>query len=306
MHMLVFRELDCETMSTLLNQTLVVVRMVTLTINLITDLTLYIPAAAMNFLRRPKYKSVQQSDDNVSDVSLDQPPRTSNALYLGWILACAFAFSTAFLLVQLLKIKSASQEVTLQHGSFNKGFSTEFGPAKPYIHEKQSMFWGGPRWYDNGTGYHVNNPAEPTYAGPPNEEIDAAWEDLLRGRYFTITEAEAVQTFGNPHGLYLHPDGVGYLTGLDVFHALHCVEQLRRALDRNHYFNNRTKLAYPDRGHRDHCIDHIRQQLMCHADLTPIPVIWYEGHRRSFVQSDVVHTCRDWDSVRQFVASRPA
>ncbi|KIM95540.1 hypothetical protein OIDMADRAFT_133628 [Oidiodendron maius Zn] len=256
----------------------------------------------MNFLRTSSYKSLQQSEDGINQPS-SLPSRFSNLhLYIGWLLACVFAFSTGFLLYQSPEM--GHHQKTSPASSFSTGFGTEFDPIKSHIKEESKMFWGGPRWYDNGTGYHVRNPSEPVYVGPPTDEMDDAWHNLLTNRYFNITEEEAELTFGKPHGLYKHPDGIGYLIGLDVYHTLHCVEQLRRALDRDHYFNKETKLAYPDRAHRDHCLDHIRQQLMCHVDLTPIPVIWYEGHGRSFVQSDVVHTCRNWDAVQQFISSR--
>lgn len=108
------------------------------------------------------------------------------------------------------------------------------------------MFYGGPRWYDNGTGYRINNPNEPIYVGPPSPEIDKAWDQLLKGRYFVVTEEEAEEAFGKSHGLYYH-EHLGYMVGLDVFHALHCVEQLRRALDREHYYNRETNERYPER-----------------------------------------------------------
>ncbi|KAL2060607.1 hypothetical protein VTL71DRAFT_9248 [Oculimacula yallundae] len=249
----------------------------------------------MNFQRTASYKPLRQ---NEAGTDHPIPTRRWYAIifpYMGWVVASSLAISTIILLHQ--SPRSTCSQIATSAGSFGTGFSTEFDPIKPHIKEKPTMFWGGPRWYDNGTGYSLHNPTEPTYVGPPSKEIDMAWEVLLKNRYFNVSEEEAELTFGKHHGLYNHPNGVGYLMGLDVFHALHCVEQLRRALDRDHYFNKQTKLRYPDRGHRDHCLDHLRQQLMCHADLSPIPVIWYPGHGRSFVQSDVVHTCRNWDDV---------
>ncbi|CZS90856.1 uncharacterized protein RAG0_01745 [Rhynchosporium agropyri] len=257
----------------------------------------------MNFPRLSSYKPLSQSESANEQTISERPWRATIYKHIGWVVASFFAFSTVFLLLQSPRI--GNPQIATSVDSFRTGFSTEFDPIKPHIKEQSTMFWGGPRWYDNGTSYRLRNPSEPTYVGPPSQEIDTAWEVLLKNRYFSVTEEEAELTFGKSHGLYNHPNGVGYLLGLDVFHALHCVEQLRRALDRDHYFNKETKLAYPDRDHRDHCLDHIRQQLMCHADLTPIPVIWYEGHGRSFVQSDVVHTCRNWDAVHDFVSSRP-
>ncbi|EMD91267.1 hypothetical protein COCC4DRAFT_35178 [Bipolaris maydis ATCC 48331] len=257
----------------------------------------------MNLTHTAKYKSVQQSDDEDSDSLPIPESRIPTWLYIGWGLAFAFALSTAYLFIRLLN--TTHLEVTANNGSHSNGFMTEFPIAKPYIREKLTMFWGGPRWYDNGTAYKLHNPDEPMYVGPPSDEIDAAWEELLKGRYMQVSEEEAELTFGKPHGLHHHENGVGYLVGLDGLHTLHCVDQLRRALDRDYYFGKKTVMAFPDRGHRDHCLDHIRQQLMCHADLTPVPVIWYPGYGRSFVQSDVYHTCRDWNAIREFVSSRP-
>ncbi|RDW64608.1 hypothetical protein BP6252_10259 [Coleophoma cylindrospora] len=250
----------------------------------------------MKALRTPSYESLRQSDDESEKSTPVVRPATTLALYIGWILAGIFAFTTGF--QAFLQVRSYNRHA-ITPGTFGTGFSTEFDLFKPYVRQEPKMFFGGPRWYDNGTSYSIHNPSEPRYAGPPTVELDAAWEELLKGRYINVTEEEAEMAFGKPHGLYNHP-GLGYLVGLDVYHALHCIDELRRALDRDHYYNKQTKHAYPERAHRDHCIDHLRQQLMCHADLTPIPVIWYEGHGRSFVQSDVVHTCRNWDLVQEF------
>jgi hypothetical protein len=221
---------------------------------------------------------------------------------MGWVFAGAFALTAGLRAVWHI---GPDHHQAITPGTFATGFNTEFDIFKPYIQQKSKMFYGGPRWYRNNTGYSIHNPDEPTYVGPPTDELDAAWEELLRGRYITVTEAEAETAFGRPHGLYNDPE-VGYLVGVDVYHALHCVDEIRKALDRDHYYNKQTKHGFPDRAHRDHCLDHLRQQLMCHADLTPIPVIWYEAHGRSFVQSDVIHTCRNWDMIQDFKNSRAA
>lgn len=250
----------------------------------------------MKFSRTPNYEEVRQSEDGFGESSPVIQPPTTLFLYMGWVFAGVFAFTTGF--QAFLQTRSYNRH-TLAPGTFGTGFTTEFDIFKPYVRQELKMFYGGPRWYDNGTGYIVRNPSEPRYVGPPTDELDAAWEELVKGRYFNVTEEEAEMAFGKPHGLYNHPD-IGYLVGLDVYHALHCVDELRKALDRDYYYNKKTKHAYPERAHRDHCLDHLRQQLMCHTDLTPIPVIWYEGHGRSFVQSDVVHTCRNWDLIQEF------
>lgn len=254
----------------------------------------------MKLTRSQSYDVVRQSEDGSEKSSPAVQSLSTSFLYMGWVFAVLFAFING---VQFFWQSRLHKSRDLGSGSFGTGFSTEFDPSKAYIRQESKMFYGGPRWYDNGTGYIVHNPSEPRYVGPPTDEVDAAWKELVKGRYFNITEEEAEIAFGTPHGLYNHP-GLGYLLGLDVYHALHCVDEIRKALDKDFYYNKKTKHAYPDRAHRDHCLDHLRQQLMCHADLTPIPVIWYEGHGRSFVQSDVVHTCRNWEMLQEFKGSR--
>jgi hypothetical protein len=51
-------------------------------------------------------------------------------------------------------------------------------PARQAISIKKVKFTGG-LYYDNGTLHMSSNPEEPTYVGPPSEEIDDAWEALI-------------------------------------------------------------------------------------------------------------------------------
>lgn len=54
----------------------------------------------------------------------------------------------------------------------------------------------------------------------------------------------------------------------------------------------------------EHCIDHIRQMLMCGGDMTPIPTVWTDKSQRNYVHSDVPHSCRDFSQLREFLAVR--
>lgn len=53
-----------------------------------------------------------------------------------------------------------------------------------------------------------------------------------------------------------------------MFHTLHCVNHLRRAYYPEVYFP-KTAPKMPDYAlmHRDHCIEHVRQYIMCHGDV---------------------------------------
>ena len=43
---------------------------------------------------------------------------------------------------------------------------------------------------------------------------------------------------------------------------------------------------------------------MCSADLTPIPTRWYPQRNRTYVDSDVVHTCRNFPKIRSWLSER--
>ena len=52
--------------------------------------------------------------------------------------------------------------------------------------------------------------------------------------------------------------------------------------------------------HIDHCIDSVRQSLMCSADITPLPFQWVEQDERAKEVARVLHTCRAFDPIREW------
>lgn len=58
--------------------------------------------------------------------------------------------------------------------------------------------------------------------------------------------------------------------------------------------------------HLDHCIDSIRQSLMCSADVTPLPYVWWRKYDQLMPASAVTHTCRDFDAIRDWAKERLA
>jgi Mycotoxin biosynthesis protein UstYa len=52
--------------------------------------------------------------------------------------------------------------------------------------------------------------------------------------------------------------------------------------------------------HLEHCIDAIRQTLMCTADVTPLPWNWVEEDQEAKAVADVAHSCRDFERIRDW------
>lgn len=52
--------------------------------------------------------------------------------------------------------------------------------------------------------------------------------------------------------------------------------------------------------HIDHCINSIRDSVMCSVDVTPNIWIWDEVRQRSVPRLDTVHTCRNFEKIRDW------
>ncbi|CAI6336612.1 unnamed protein product [Periconia digitata] len=112
------------------------------------------------------------------------------------------------------------------------------------------------------------------YQGLPNAENNALWEGLDPQHYGVI---------------------------ISVFHQLHCLNNLRKRI----FWNETTRgpiAENPDFGmkHMDHCIDSLRQSLMCSSDLTPIPYAWNTKYHQTLPVPATTHTCRDFEAIRDW------
>jgi hypothetical protein len=54
----------------------------------------------------------------------------------------------------------------------------------------------------------------------------------------------------------------------------------------------------------EHCIEQLRQQVMCAGDVTPITVKYHAPLNKSYVHSDVKHTCRDFQRLQEWMVGR--
>ncbi|KAH8901446.1 hypothetical protein GQ53DRAFT_814903 [Thozetella sp. PMI_491] len=188
------------------------------------------------------------------------------------------------------------------------------------------MHWGGRnnQWQDPSIGlwspaqdevkYKVVefgkyfDPQSP-YTATPTPEIDAMWEELYNFGITGISPEEASQLYEPT--VHLPHDNRTYVVSLGVFHQLHCVNHLRRALYPDEYpglweynedgtVNHNTILSL----HWNHCIDILRQTLMCHADITPMPYYYREWDDNVYSVLASSQNCRDYESIRTWAAER--
>lgn len=124
-----------------------------------------------------------------------------------------------------------------------------------------------------------------------------------------------------------HPATGLYYAAVDVFHNLHCLNMVRKELDKEYYGvhkhgehvsarqaadmdmggkNQQSSLDAAQRDHVYHCMNHIRQSLQCRPDLSPAAMHIYEDVDGSkfFLGNAKMHSCYDWDAIMQWAGER--
>ncbi|KAF1948915.1 hypothetical protein CC80DRAFT_359696, partial [Byssothecium circinans] len=166
------------------------------------------------------------------------------------------------------------------NGTFESGFYTEIAALSPVVSLVPTKFSGTLKYKGEHLYIDLGNDAQ--YFGAPSPAIDKNWEKLLTGM-----ENEA-----------LWPDDI---VSPDVLHTLHCLNAVRKLLDSPYYYNhtfdahNRAR-----RIHIDHCLNHIRQIIKCHMDLTPVRTMYFEEMNTEVGDFDQVHMCRDFGRLNKY------
>lgn len=187
---------------------------------------------------------------------------------------------------------------------------------------------------------------ETIYQGEPSAKIDEAWEDLYSQSPslppyssshvltdtlfadFGISKINREDAMKLPNRTSALPgDEEHYIVELDVFHQLHCLNRIRKALSPDYY--NLTSLddqseeaeaekmhirtiphrsSYPysfsislaNQKQIGHCIEHIRQGMVCNADISTVYWTWSPTRKATLADARITHTCRDFDAIKEW------
>jgi hypothetical protein len=175
--------------------------------------------------------------------------------------------------------------------------------------------------------------SENIYRMNGSPEVDEAWESLgvdsMPAPFFSslstlvdlcIARASIIPlSEGLASGLAKHhvqvseKYGGGYLVNVEGMHHLHCLNLVRKSLYYNydyykalgtHAFLNPDKII---KLHTSHCLDTIRQVLMCNVDTGVLGQVWYDPTDvRAFPDFQTHHKCKNFDAVRQWAVKHQA
>ncbi|KUI69123.1 hypothetical protein VM1G_04712 [Cytospora mali] len=145
---------------------------------------------------------------------------------------------------------------------------------------------------------------------PPSPELDNLWETLLFVENLRVTRDE-LEWLGENLTDLVQVDGGDYAAITGVIHHLHCLNSIRKVVHWDYY----GPLLAPDntipktltKGHADHCIDAIRQALMCHANTALYTAEWLNDkqHPINMELKTAKHaTCLKWETLDSWARQR--
>ncbi|KAB8237446.1 oxidase ustYa family protein [Aspergillus alliaceus] len=149
------------------------------------------------------------------------------------------------------------------------------------------------------------------YKGRPRPELDAAWDRASALHELSMEPKHLPLLNKSETAIRYSPEqGGGYMVELEVFHQLHCLNLLRKQIYREYYmrpenmpamFDVPKKLLY---NHIDHCVDTIRQLIMCTGDVSPVTANWVVTHHHPHPDFNTRHKCRNFDKLLEWAEER--
>ncbi|KAF2008736.1 hypothetical protein BU24DRAFT_359548 [Aaosphaeria arxii CBS 175.79] len=97
----------------------------------------------------------------------------------------------------------------------------------------------------------------------------------------------------------------GYLATLGIYHELHCLRRIYWHFYPDVYFVNMTSNAKEEeRAHARHCIDTVRQSLMCSPNLGLYSFKWMGDNVKPALKTGARRTCVKLDPLHEWANSR--
>jgi len=155
----------------------------------------------------------------------------------------------------------------------------------------------------NGTLGHATE-----YTGDPSPEVDAVWENWSFVKYASLPEETMKKLPESMDSARFTPEyGGGYIGFLEVSHHIHCLNVLRKAVYSDYYMSPEhldspfTDEPFVVSMHIKHCIEQLRQNIMCNADTGIITHHWVKDDPDPFANFNTWHKCRDISSVEKWI-----
>ncbi|KAH7153330.1 hypothetical protein EDB81DRAFT_648860 [Dactylonectria macrodidyma] len=148
---------------------------------------------------------------------------------------------------------------------------------------------------------------ENIYRQNASKKVDAAWEALGVDYRAGIISYEDGLASGLDDSFVQRSEkyGGGFLVNVEGMHHLHCLNLVRKSLYFNYeHYKEMGTHAFENHGiifqrHVTHCLDTIRQVLMCNVDTAVLGQVWANpDDPLAFPDFNTRHMCKNYDAVR--------
>ena len=154
----------------------------------------------------------------------------------------------------------------------------------------------------------VNSHPASIYRGDPSPEVDAAWHRIANVSPISLSTAEVDRLGFDSSRTARFPEifGLGddaHIARIDSFHAIHCLDRLRKDLHFDYYYNSTFPDGQPNAVHKlhtSHCLHVVLQNLMCNANVDPFMHYWVDTQDTPLPDFSANHKCRDFEAVLQW------
>ena len=136
--------------------------------------------------------------------------------------------------------------------------------------------------------------------------VDGAWREIsydMGDQWIPKTSLSKLEETSSL--LVNHPrtGEEGFRVGMEVFHQLHCLNLLRRVTYKDYYEPLGGEFAKGPEAlqkHTDHCLEVLRTNLQCNADVGVFTLYLVDGDPLAWPQLNSKHVCRNFEGVRQW------
>ncbi|KAI0905021.1 hypothetical protein F4823DRAFT_567161 [Ustulina deusta] len=163
----------------------------------------------------------------------------------------------------------------------------------PYVTTR----FNGSLWYDS------------PFKGPPTPAVEEAWHSIMQYGMIAVSRSDYEQANHSVRTAVQFPAeaGGGYVATTVGTHQLHCLHFVWQD-HHGAYFPEMARKAReaPElyERHYEHCVDYIRQSIMCQFDTGLVTYDWVMQHQNPTPNSNAMHKCVDWDAVQAWLQHR--
>ncbi|KAF2447374.1 hypothetical protein P171DRAFT_223861 [Karstenula rhodostoma CBS 690.94] len=156
----------------------------------------------------------------------------------------------------------------------------------------------------NGSLWH-----DSPFKGPPTPAVEDAWHSIMQYGMIAASASDLQRVNHSLRTAVRFPSeaGGGYMVTPVGTHQIHCLHYIWQ--DHHH-------AAFPDvvrkmkeipemyERHYEHCVDYIRQSIMCQFDTALVTYDWVRDHQQPTPNSNAMHKCVDWDALQAWLKGR--